>query len=198
MQTATTGHPHLQWSHPSNDGVGRYRTGYKIYRRFLPDQDWQVLTTVANNINSYTDATYNIADPNHPYGNPISYCISSINGTGFESLQTDTVQVKRPNTNFPQKKKGTSTQVSDFSISQCYPNPFNPSTNITYSLAEKSFVEISVFDNMGKEVEKLVSETKDKGVYETKFIANNLSSGIYFYSIRTGKFNEVKKMLLLK
>lgn len=97
-------------------------------------------------------------------GQPISYCISAINGTGFESDQTDTVQVKRPSINFPEKTKGQSNQVLDYSLSQCYPNPFNPSTNISYNLAEKSFVEIAVYDNLGREIEKLVSDTKDKGI----------------------------------
>jgi hypothetical protein len=52
--------------------------------------------------------------------------------------------------------KGQSNQVLDYSLSQCYPNPFTPSTKISYSLAEKSFVEIDVFDNLGSEIKSII------------------------------------------
>ncbi|MDR3665365.1 MAG: T9SS type A sorting domain-containing protein [Ignavibacteriaceae bacterium] len=198
VQTATTGHPHLQWSHPTEDPEGTFRTGYNIYRRLLPDHDWEVFATVAKNVNSFIDNSYEIVGNMGTHGQPISYRISAINGIGFESDRTDTVQVKRPSINFPEKKKGQSNQVLDNSLSQCYPNPFNPSTNISYNLAEKSFVEIAVYDNLGREIEKLVSDIKDKGIYEVEFNARNLSSGTYFYSIKTDKFRTIRKMLLLK
>ena len=90
--------------------------------------------------------------------------------------------------------------ISDFSLLQNFPNPFNPSTKIRYSIKNKQFVLIQVYDLLGKEVATLVNEEKAPGNYEINFNANiyNLSSGVYFYRIRAGSFNQVRKMLLIK
>lgn len=85
-----------------------------------------------------------------------------------------------------------------FQLTQNYPNPFNPSTEIKYSIPAKSFVTLKTFNILGKEVETLVSETKNAGEYSIKFNANNLKSGIYFYRISAGQYTSVKKMILLK
>lgn len=85
-----------------------------------------------------------------------------------------------------------------YSLAQNYPNPFNPVTSIKYSVAGKNLVSIKVFDILGREVSVLVNEVKDAGSYEMSFDASKLSSGVYFYSIRSGSFTETKKMLLVK
>lgn len=87
---------------------------------------------------------------------------------------------------------------SGFELTQNYPNPFNPSTVIEYSIPEAGFVSLKVYDVRGKEVSVLVNEEKSKGSYLVSFNADNLSSGIYFYKIRTEQFTETKKMLLLR
>jgi hypothetical protein len=84
------------------------------------------------------------------------------------------------------------------SISQNFPNPFNPTTKITYTIPEKSFVQLKVFDPFGKEVAVLVNESKEAGNYEVEFNAGNLASGIYFYQLRTINFISTKKMLVVK
>lgn len=85
-----------------------------------------------------------------------------------------------------------------FDLSQNYPNPFNPSTKINFSLPKSGNVEMRVYDLLGKEVAVLVNEFKSAGTYAVDFNAANLSSGIYFYSIKSGDFNAVKKMMLVK
>jgi hypothetical protein len=85
-----------------------------------------------------------------------------------------------------------------FLLEQNYPNPFNPSTTIRYNISRSSDVSIKVYNALGSEVAILVDEFKEKGLYEIEFDAINLSSGIYFYKISTGSFNQVKKMILLK
>ena len=85
-----------------------------------------------------------------------------------------------------------------YSLDQNYPNPFNPSTSIAFSIIEKSQVQIKVFDVLGREVSTLVSETMAPGKYSVDFNADNLNSGVYFYTIKTDNFNETKKMVLLK
>ena len=98
----------------------------------------------------------------------------------------------------------TSSEVLDdlpkeFGLSQNYPNPFNPSTTISYALPKASDVSIEVFNILGKRVASLVNQRKSAGNYSTQFQASNLSSGVYFYTLRiNGKVLKSQKMLLIK
>ena len=98
---------------------------------------------------------------------------------------------------------GLSEIPQNFILAQNYPNPFNPTTTIKYSLPfvgteNIKSVKLIVYDILGKEVVTLVNEQKAAGNYKVEFDASRLSSGIYFYIIRSGKFIETKKMLLMK
>ena len=86
----------------------------------------------------------------------------------------------------------------EFTLSQNYPNPFNPLTIINYQLRINNFVSLKVFDVLGNEVSTLVNEEKPAGNYSVNFNASNLSSGIYFCTLSSGKFTETKKMILIK
>jgi hypothetical protein len=90
------------------------------------------------------------------------------------------------------------TNPNVFKLYDNYPNPFNPSTAIKYSLPEASFISIKIYDALGNEVSSLVNETKSAGTYEVEFNAAGLSSGIYYYTIQAGSFIETKKMILMK
>jgi hypothetical protein len=85
----------------------------------------------------------------------------------------------------------------EFSTSS-FPNPFNPVTTINYTLPTDEKVVIRVYDILGREIALLVNEEKSAGTYSMRFDASNLASGIYFYSIKAGKFNQVKKIVLAK
>jgi len=85
-----------------------------------------------------------------------------------------------------------------FKLYDNYPNPFNPSTSIRYSIPEGSFASIKIYNSLGSEVATLVNETKPAGTYEVEFNASDLSSGIYYYTLQAGSFSETKKMILLK
>jgi photosystem II stability/assembly factor-like uncharacterized protein len=87
---------------------------------------------------------------------------------------------------------------SKYELFQNYPNPFNPETNIKFQIPRLGFVSMKVYDALGKEVQTLVNEELKPGFYETKFNAENLSSGIYFYKLITDKFTDVKKMVIVK
>lgn len=89
-------------------------------------------------------------------------------------------------------------KIMDYELLQNYPNPFNSITIIDYSIREEGNVELIVYDVLGKVVQKLVDERKTAGNYSAQFDASNLSSGIYFYSLRVNGFVNTKKMLLLK
>ena len=93
----------------------------------------------------------------------------------------------------------TSPKPTIFKLMQNYPNPFNPETTIEYSLSESGKVTLEVFDLLGREVSKLISnEFQTSGFHEISFDAENLPSGIYFYKLTSGNFIETKKMMLLK
>ncbi len=85
-----------------------------------------------------------------------------------------------------------------YSLSQNYPNPFNPLTVINYELASKNMVTIKVFDILGREVTTIVNEVKEAGRYNASFDASMLSSGVYFYQIKSGNYIDTKKMTLIK
>jgi Secretion system C-terminal sorting domain len=85
-----------------------------------------------------------------------------------------------------------------FNLFQNYPNPFNPSTTINFVIPQSSFVNLKVYDVLGKEVATLIDEYKQAGKYETEFNAANLPSGVYFYKLQAGSFISTKKMILLK
>lgn len=101
-------------------------------------------------------------------------------------------------------KTGSATDVVDeniptqFELKQNYPNPFNPITTIQFSLAEKSFVTLKVFDVLGTEMETLVATEKSEGNYSIVFDASKLASGIYFYKLQTADAISVKKLIVLK
>ncbi len=85
-----------------------------------------------------------------------------------------------------------------FSLSQNYPNPFNPTTTIRYQIPHAGFVSLKIYDVLGKETAALVNEEKPAGEYNVTFDGSNLSSGVYFYQLKSGSFVETKKLILMK
>ena len=88
--------------------------------------------------------------------------------------------------------------VTDFKLEQNYPNPFNPSTNIQFNIPNREFVLLKIYDVLGNEIMTLINEEKLAGGYNVEFDASNLPSGVYFYTLTAGSFNQTRKMLLLK
>jgi hypothetical protein len=94
--------------------------------------------------------------------------------------------------------KNNSNIPKTFSLSQNYPNPFNPATTIKYELPKDAFVTIKVYDIVGREIFTLVNENKQAGYYSVNFNGINFASGVYFYRIKAGDYNAVKRMVLIK
>ncbi len=117
-------------------------------------------------------------------------------------------------TNVEDEKENIVNQPTEFVLEQNYPNPFNPSTKIRFvipnevrnlqdfssqaSRNDNALVTLKVYDVLGKEVATLVNEEKPAGSYEVDFNANGLSSGVYFYQLRSGDFVQTNKMVLLR
>ena len=85
-----------------------------------------------------------------------------------------------------------------YSLGQNFPNPFNPRTKITFDLPNTDFVNIVVFDLLGREVVTLVNEELNAGSYEINWDATGYTSGVYYYKMTTGNFSETKRMVMLK
>jgi len=87
---------------------------------------------------------------------------------------------------------------SEYKLSQNYPNPFNPVTKIKFEIPKSSFVNLAVYDILGREVAKLVNEKLNAGTYLVDWNASQYPSGVYFYRLQSGDFVDVKKMLMIK
>jgi hypothetical protein len=87
---------------------------------------------------------------------------------------------------------------ADFKLSQNFPNPFNPSTKIKFALPRNGFVNLTVYDVLGRAITVLVNEQKPAGNYEILFNASEIPSGVYFYKLVTNDFTSTKKMILVE
>ena len=90
------------------------------------------------------------------------------------------------------------TLPTEFTLEQCYPNPFNPSTTIHFSIPKEVQVNLSVYNILGENIRELKNEMMKQGYYDVEFNASDLASGIYLYRIKAGDFVETKKMIFLK
>jgi len=121
--------------------------------------------------------------------------VSGWNGVPMGTAGFDTMTFCPIVTNIPGNE---TTLPTTFRLEQNYPNPFNPVTTIKFSIPKDSYVELKLYDILGKEVATLVSDPYRAGEYRVDFNASNLPSGTYFYRITAGNFMETKKMILLK
>ncbi|NIV98775.1 T9SS type A sorting domain-containing protein, partial [Candidatus Saccharibacteria bacterium] len=93
--------------------------------------------------------------------------------------------------------------VENYQLFQNYPNPFNPTTVISYQLPVGSEVKLIIYDQLGKQVRHLVNKTQPAGFYEVEWngldnMGNKVSSGVYIYQLRAGKFVQNRKMIYLR
>jgi len=88
--------------------------------------------------------------------------------------------------------------VRTYELRQNYPNPFNPVTTIEYALAVQGRVQVEIFNLLGERVKTLVDQNQSAGTHKVEFDGASLSSGVYFYTIKSGDFFKSRKMILLK
>jgi serine protease AprX len=87
---------------------------------------------------------------------------------------------------------------ASFALHQNFPNPFNPSTMITYDVPKSGTVTLKVYDLLGREVRTLVNEVQSPRTYAVRFDGEGLSAGVYFYRLQTNDYGETRRMMLLK
>ncbi|MBP8975339.1 MAG: glycoside hydrolase family 11 protein [Bacteroidetes bacterium] len=87
---------------------------------------------------------------------------------------------------------------STYVLNQNFPNPFNPTTKITFAIPENSFVSLKVYNSLGQEIAELAGKEYSAGEHFVVFDASNLSSGVYYYIMKSENFHKVQKMILQK
>ncbi len=87
---------------------------------------------------------------------------------------------------------------NEYRLDQNYPNPFNPVTNIGFRIVEAGFVNLTIYDILGRKIETVINEELNAGTYEVEFKVKDYPSGVYFYTLKTLQFIETKKMILNK
>ncbi len=157
--------------------------GYEVYRMGQYEKDWNMIGFVKGNGTTNEISRYSFTDEN-PAPGVYKYKLKQIDFNGSFSY-SDEIETEV-------------TSLKDFKLYQNYPNPFNPVTTIRYSVPERSFVQLKVYDALGLEVMTLVNAEKPAGSYRLEFNASNLPSGIYFYRLQAGAFSAARKMTLLK
>ena len=158
--------------------------GYIIERRQSPDTSFSILDSLKGSGNEYVDK--NIEE-----GKSYYYRIKAYKDT-LESAYSDVasllVDVNERKLELPK----------EYSLSQNFPNPFNPTTKIEFALPKNAMTKIVIYDLLGREVQTLINNELRAGYHEINFDASNFRSGVYFYSIQAGDFIQTKKMILIK
>lgn len=155
--------------------TGYFSQGYRIYKTTNGGSSW------------FMDAMS---------GAPLYHIAFTPSGKGFCVGSSGTILKYQPGTSV----NGEGQVPYEFNLDQNFPNPFNPSTVINYSVPGSGIVTLKIFDPLGSEVATLVNEFKDAGTYNYHFSADNfnLSSGVYFYELRASNLRSVKKLMFVK
>jgi photosystem II stability/assembly factor-like uncharacterized protein len=164
------------------------------------------LATYDGRIFSSNDGGTTWTEEDFPSAMPV-FAIDFIDANrGWTFGESGTILKRDPNYVFIENELVHPIKV--FFLSQNFPNPFNPTTTIRFTISELRFTTLKIYNVLGREVATLINEEKPAGNYEVEFSAiggsasggnaYNLSSGIYFYRLQAGEFAETKKMVLLK
>ncbi len=188
----------MTMSHGASSGI---TLGFSFTGGVIPvSEDWAVLynytATVADDLNLSPGETVSLNATNDPPGGLI---FSSVGGQALDTV-FDSNDWGGPGNN---TLDNDSVHPGSFSLGDNYPNPFNPSTEIEYSVASASIVNLSIYDASGRLVKTLVSGLHEPDQHKVVWDGTNengtsVAAGMYFYKITAGNFVETKKMLLVK
>ena len=193
-----TGNPHIDWIANGEPDMDHYEIWKKIDNLLSPDVNWfRKANSITNSYTDYSEVGWGQQGPIRT----VFYKLKAVNQSLKRSDYSSTVNFTCDDDNF-YKRNFNSDQheitLLNNQLNNNYPNPFNPTTTITYSISEQTFVKVIVYDILGKEVSLLVNEEQSKGNYYVVFDATNLPSGTYYYQITTKSFTDIKIMKLVK
>lgn len=193
--TGFGGHPVLVWV-PNQERTTNPEH-YYIYRS-TDNVSYSKIAEIENNIYSWTDDSKVISNI---AGSHFYYKIAAEFST-TDLVYTEPVDAgKCLNSSQQQEKlksKLTNLKINGFTLSQCYPNPFNPTSQIAFSIPQAAFTQLKVYDMFGREIQTLVNEQLSEGNHSFQFNGKNLASGVYFYTLKAGNYSATKKMILTK
>jgi hypothetical protein len=176
-------------------------TTWTLFRTLIATETPQTGTNTTSNLTTASGSGEYTSPANNEWGNKFLSLPIGVNKVKFtawsaygNNLFIDNIYAYL----FVGTSGNNNSVSSNFTLEQNYPNPFNPSTKINFSIPKQSFVTLKVFDLLGREVAQLVNKELSPANYSVNFNAAGLSSGIYFYSLETPEFKEVKRMILLK
>lgn len=192
--------PVISWGEVTTETIDKYF----IYRAYVTNGVYTHFSKVGevndNGASSFSWTDNGVVRQLPRYATSTHYYrVTSVDDDGKESVTSNEVSTTSDWANKNIGDESSSDVVKyEYSLSDNYPNPFNPSTKITYTIKEKGFVTLRIFDILGREVAELVNEHQTIGRYSVKFEASNLPSGVYIYKLQAGKFASSKKMILTK
>jgi len=134
--------------------------------------------------NSSTEHNYTFTDNDLHNNTTYLYMLEDISFSG-KSSHSEPIEIK-----FIEPQR--------YALLPNYPNPFNPQTQITYQIAESQHVTLKIYDTAGREVQTLISSQQNAGEHIVTLDASGLAGGIYFYRLKAGPFESMRKMILLK
>jgi hypothetical protein len=167
--------------------------GYIMNRREKGDKEWKEIATYQTNTllvgqgNTSESTNYYFKDTSVREGLTYEYQLADVSYAG-EIIYHNIIEIEVENLYVPKTYK----------LGKAYPNPFNPSTVISWQLPVTSYVKISIFNILGENVATIVSEKMSEGHYQQEWIADNFPSGVYYYVLQAGNFRDSKKMILIK
>ncbi len=190
------GNPRIDWDANTEADLAHYEIWKKIDNWSGPDVNWFVKTTTTSTYYiDYDEQGWSTFSPPRK----VYYKIKAVDVNNNKSSYSNSVMFYcGQELNKESSEKLVSAKPITFKLEKNYPNPFNPSTTISYQLPKAAYVTLKVYDVLGKEVEELVNENKSAGIYNVTFNADDLPSGLYFYKIEAGKYSAVRKMMLMK
>jgi len=156
-----------------NDGLGNFTTRENCYFPYAEGVPWSILASDLDQDGRTDIAITSTSDS--------LYVLYNLGGgtVGIEDEELEEIP-------------------TSFSLAQNFPNPFNPTTTIQFSLPKSGDVTLKIYNLLGEEVKTLIDDYKEIGNHSVQFNANNLPSGIYFYKLQAETYNQVKKMILIK
>jgi hypothetical protein len=172
----------LTWDHNNETDL----RGYLIYRSDKPGIDIYKTRPIATTRDSF------YIDRSFPTSGRIFYTVAAQDIHDNISSNNSEVEIIITSVSYENEIP------KSFILYQNYPNPFNPATTIEFDIPERTLVKLIIHDALGHEIKVLLDKDLEPGRYKVDFIADNLPSGIYLYTLKTPKYTKTNKMLLIK
>jgi hypothetical protein len=170
------------WGQYFSDGDVGFQYGYardKKWWKNLSDPPGDIGNEILNNVSNATDLFW-------------------VDFTAYDIWPEGSAMAKETSYDEACAETGNSTPLTKFELYKNYPNPFNPTTTIEFSIPKTTNVRLTVFDLLGREITQLINEQKFAGKYSAVFNGSQLSNGVYIFRLEAENVVLSKKMLLVK